>query len=280
MRKNSNLYNTVAIGDLHCGDQLGLFPCDAPFKLDGGGIYEPNIIQKKIWAMWQEFWTEHVPRFTKGENYDIVICGDLIDGRHHGAVHQISQNLATQAKIAQAALDPVIKRCRGRLYIIRGTEAHTGPSGEQEELLAERLGALPNEEGNYARFDLWKKIGDALVHFLHHIGTTSSQAYETTAPHKELIESLAESARWRQSPPDIIVRAHRHRLIKTEIASGNNRAQAVVLPGWQGKTPFTWKVAGGRITQPQIGGVVLRQGDAEFFTLHKIWALSRSKEVE
>jgi len=32
-----------------------------------------------------------------------------------------------------------------------------------------------------------------------------------------------------------------------------------VTPAWQGKTPFVWKIPGGRLSQPQFGGVIIRE---------------------
>jgi len=269
--------NYVFVSDLHCGDQLGLYPVGADIRLDEGGRYEPNTVQRKMWKFWKEFWTKWVPVVTKGEPYGIVVNGDLLDGVHHDSVTQITHNLTSQSRIAYEVLSPLLeaKKCKGGLFVLRGTEAHGGKSGQQEEALAFELGAHKDKEGRSARWELWLKVGDGLVHALHHIGVTGSQAYEATAVQKELTESYVEAARWGERPPDIIIRAHRHRYIKTEVATERGRAQGVVLPGWQGKTPFAFKVAGARLSLPQFGGVVVRQGDREFFTLHKVWSVRR-----
>jgi hypothetical protein len=56
-------------------------------------------------------------------------------------------------------------------------------------------------------------------------------------------------------------------------------AMAVVTPAWQMKTPFTWKIPGARQSQPQFGGIVIRQGDEELHIRKKVWRLERP-EVE
>jgi len=274
-----DIMNWVVVADLHCGCQLGLFNPYGNFLFDEGGSYKVNNVQKEIWKYWKEFWYEWVPTSTKGEPFGVILNGDTLDGSHHQATHQITHNLTDQKKIATEILLPIVDMCEGRLYMIRGTEAHVGKSGQEEEALAKSLGAIPNEYGQYARYDLWKKVGKSLVHILHHIGTTGSQAYESTAVHKELMDSYTEAARWHQRPPDIIVRSHRHRFLKTEIASDRGRAIAVVTPGWQGKTPFTWKIAGARLSVPQFGGILIRQGDQEFFTLNYTKTPERSRTV-
>jgi len=240
-------------------------------------MYYPHNIQKKIWAYWVAFWDEWVPMVTRQEPFILVINGDTTDGVHHNATHQISHNLTTQSKIAYEVLAPIVDKSIG-LYMIRGTEAHAGPSGAEEERLAQKLGAIPNELGQYARYDLWKKVGDGgLVHFLHHIGTTSSNAYEATAVNKELTEEFNEAARWNESPPNVIIRSHRHRHIKISVPTSTGEAIAEVTPGWQGKTPFVWKIPGGRLAPPQFGGVLIRQGDEDFvYTRNKVWTVGRS----
>lgn len=278
--------NVVVVSDTHCGCQVGLCPPKG-VKLDEGGTYRPSRLQRKLWAYWEEFWQSFVPEATRGEPYCVVFNGDAIDGVHHNSTTQITHNLKDQSKIAREVLAPLVDLCDGNYFHVRGTEAHVGKSASAEEGLAASLGAIPNEIGQYARYDLWKSIGDKkLIHFLHHIGTTGSQAYEATAVHKELVESFVEAGRWRSDPPDVIVRSHRHRCLTIELPVGRTgksgkqetgTAMAVVTPAWQGKTPFVWKIPGGRLAQPQWGGVVIRVADGELFARTKVWSPDRSR---
>ena len=276
-----NVINAVVISDLHCGCQLGLCPPEE-IELDNSGSYKSSRFQKVVWKRWVEFWDDWVPMVTKGEPYIIVLNGDAIDGVHHGAKTQITQNLTIQARIAKNALLPQIekKKCVG-YYHIRGTEAHVGKSAEEEERLAEDLGAVQDEEtGNFARWEMWLRMGGALIHFSHHIGTTSSSAYESTAVYKEMVEAFNEAGRWRDEPPDLICRSHRHRQFETRIATEKGYGICIVTPGWQLKTPFTYRIASGRASTPQVGGYLVRRGDEdEIYTRFKIWKLRRAKEV-
>ncbi len=268
--------NLVVVSDLHCGCRLGLCPPEG-VELDDGGRYMPSSFQQALWDGWTEFWDKFVPDATRGERFGVVINGDALDGVHHKATTQVSQNLSDQALIAETVLAPIVDKCEGAFYMIRGTEAHVGQSGAEEERLARSLGAKPSADGQYARYELWKGVGPKLVHLLHHIGTTGSQAYEATAVHKELTESYVEAARWGERPPDVIVRSHRHRYISTAVATGRGHAIAVVTPGWQGKTPFAWKIPGARLAPPQFGGVVIRYGHGEVFALPKVWSVGRTQ---
>lgn len=277
--KAKALNNLVVVSDIHSGCRLALCPPDG-IPLDDGGSYMPSPFQKKLWQYWRIFWDEFVPDAVRGEPFGIVINGDATEGVHHRSTTQISQNIEDQREIAYQLLSPLVTLCDGNFWMVRGTEAHVGASGEFEENLAKRLNTIPNAEGQHARYELWKHVGPKLVHLLHHVGSTGSQAYEATAVHKELVESFAESARWGRRPPDVIVRSHRHRHIETTIATGNgqntSRATAVVTPAWQGKTPFSWKIPGARLSTPQFGGIVIRWAHDELFIRSKVWTVDRS----
>ena len=255
--------NLVVVSDLHAGCQFGLCPPNG-VHLDGGGRYTPNTIQERVYGYWRHFWDKWVPHITEGQPYAVCVNGDSLDGIHHNSVHQISHNLAMQREYARSLLCELAERCRDMgtpFWVVRGTEAHVGQSGQDEEELARDLGARENEFGQHARHELWVYVGPWLGHVMHHVGTTGSQHYETTGVHKELTESFTEAARWGEQPPDFIVRSHRHRMIRTELPTRNGNAFSVVTPGWQAKTPFTYRVAGGRITQPQFGGICIRNGE-------------------
>lgn len=278
-KKIQKINNLIVVSDLHCGCRLGLCPSDL-VSLDDGGTYESSKEQKKVWACWEEFWYKWVPQATHNEPYAVCINGDAIDGVHHGATTQISHNLMDQGRIAAAILRPIKELCEGRLYVIRGTEAHVGQSGCEEERLAESLGAIPDAEGRYARYELWARVGKGLTHISHHISTTGTSAYESTAVTKELAESYCEAGRNRLEPPDVVVRSHRHRHIEVRVPTKLGYGISFTTPGWQLKTPFSYRIPGGRVTTAQVGGSLIRQGDIDLYTRHKVWSASRSQIVE
>jgi len=270
-----DINNLIIVSDTHCGCQFAL--CPPKVRLDGGGYYGLSPLQQHLWGWWNIFWDDWVPRVTRGEPYAVVANGDVMDHRHHNSTTQISQNPADQKKIAAAVWEPIVERAKGGFYLIRGTEAHSGKSSHNEETFAKDLGAISDEGGNYARYDLNIRVGDAHCNILHHIGTTGSQAYETTALQKELIEAFTEAARWRDEPFDFVIRSHRHRYNEVTLATAKGYGKCLVTPGWQGKTPFVWRLAGARMSRPQFGGILVRHGDEEFYTRNRVWTLPRTK---
>lgn len=273
-RKFKGVRNIIVISDTHVGDSLALMHPDGA-ELDDGSRVMPSPLQLKLWAYWREFWDEWVPQVTHGEPFDVVHNGDAIDGVHHGATNQWSHNMGDQKRHAEMILRPVVEACEGRYWHIRGTEAHVGKSGTEEEQLARSLGAVRGPNGNHARWELWKKIDAHLVHFTHHIGTTASAAHETSAVNAEMASLFNEAGRWGHKPPQIIVRSHRHRCSEVRLPAQWGYATAFVTPAWQLKTPFVFKIAGGRNTTPQIGGSLIRLGDEELHTRHMVWDIGR-----
>jgi hypothetical protein len=277
--KRSDVRNIVVVSDLHVGCRLGLIHPDGA-ELDDGGVYKPSRFQLKLWDIWQDFWCSWVPQVTHGEPFTVVCNGDCIDGVHHGSTTQWSQNLEDQGRQAIKILKPIVELCEGRYYHVRGTEAHVGRSGVEEERVARAVGAIPNEVGQHARWDLWIRMADGnLCHFLHHVGTTSSSAHEASAINAELAAMITDSGRWADEPPLVVCRSHRHRCFEVRGPAAHGCMTCFVTGCWQGKTPFAWKVAGARVTTPQIGGSLIRVGGEEIHTRHYVKSLGRSQVV-
>ena len=271
MKRRPAPRSVIVVSDTHCSCRMGLYP-DHSLTLDGGVSAGPSPLQQKMWRLWQEFWTDWVPAATKGEPYIVVHNGDAIDGVHHGSKTQVSQNLADQQMIALECLRPVTERAEV-YYHIRGTEAHVGQSGEHEENLARALGAKPDSDGHSARWELWLDLHGHLIHLTHHVGVSGSSSYESTAPFKEMVEGYVDAGRWDRKPPQVIVRSHRHRHIEVRTPSRDGHSIVTVTPGWQLKTPFVYRMAGARQSQPQVGGILIRVGDRMLYTDSKVWSL-------
>lgn len=274
----------MVVSDLHCGCRAGLYPCDDnDLIFDMGMKYVPSNFQTELTGGWNTFWNEFVPEATRDEPYFLVVNGDGIDGAHHNSKTQISQNHADQKRIAKKILAPILNRreCVG-LHWIRGTEAHVGQSAEMEETLAEELDAVRDKYQQHSQYTKWLRVGGdkgALIHFAHHIGTTGRTHYETSAVMAELGEMWVEAARWGNESADIVVRSHRHRNIEVRAPSRKGYTIGIVTPAWQGKTPFTQKIPGGRQSEPQFGGIVIRQGNLDHYTRSFVVGVEREPET-
>jgi len=259
----------IAISDTHVGGFEGLCPGDG-IQLDSGNRFMPSKFQSYVWECWEHFWHHWVPAQTKHAKRIVVVHnGDVVDGNHHEAVNLLG-NVATQEKAAVRILKPIADKYP--LYMVRGTEAHGGKSEQSTERVAETLKCQEDKDtGNRTWWQVWLDIDGRVFQFAHHIGTTSSAAYETSAPMRELVAGLVESAQWKQRLPDVFVRSHRHRFLPISIPSVNGRIQLVVTPAWQLRTPMIERVD--RMRLPHIGGVIFRVEDGRCETIEKIYPM-------
>lgn len=207
MPSRTGIRHIVAVSDLHAGSSVAI--CPPGFELDDGGSYRLSRFQDVLWDYWCEFWDRWVPEVTGGGPYAVVVNGDVIDGQVKGSAANWSINLADQERAAIELLRPVAQKA-AQFYLIRGTEAHVGKSAQAEERIAAELNAIGHGK-THSRWELWVKLSDGvsspkLIHFAHHIGTTSSTAYESSALNRELVASFVESGQWCQEPPDTVIR--------------------------------------------------------------------------
>lgn len=145
-------------------------------------------------------------------------------------------------------------------------------------MLAKRLGAEPDQYGQYARWRANIRVGRGLVLAAHTIGRTSSAAYETSAPQRALLNAIYRAAKANREIPDIVVRSHRHRHIETKIKTYKGYCRSCITAGWQLMTPY-----GHRIdpeNPPELGGMLVRSGDEDVYTRHETWEIEPPKEVQ
>lgn len=280
-KKIKRLNNLVIVSDFHFGDSASMQP-PGETVLDGGRIIKPSWLQLRIAGIWSEFADDWIPAVTQGEPFALVLNGDTIEGEHHGSKTPVTTNLSDQRKIAEQFLGHFCRQA-ARVYVIRGTRAHDGECAENVEDLAKTLGAKPDKDGRYSRYELWIDVGGALVHIMHHIGYTSSAHHETSAINAELSREISEAGRWGERPPLFVVRSHRHRFGRISLPAeleGKKHAEAVAFctPGWQAMTPFAYRGAG-RVSPPQFGGAVIRVGDEDVYARHFTRIIGRKEGV-
>ena len=268
----------VVVSDLHIGSLSGLCPPEG-IQLDSGGILGQSKMQDYTWRCWNHFWNEWVPARTKGikkSNISVVANGDVIDGNHHQAVDLIP-NVMTQERAAVDILKPIANKYK--LYMVRGTEAHGGKADQNTESIARQLGCPPDTTGNNSVWQLWLDVDGVVIQFAHHIATTSSAAYETSAPMRELVSGLVEAAQWGQRMPDVMVRSHRHRYIPVSIPrSGDRDLQLVITPAWQVRTPHVERID--RMRLPHIGGVIIIVEDGQCQMVKKIYDMPMPEMIQ
>jgi hypothetical protein len=264
----------VCISDLHVGCGMAIMPKDG-FTGDSGVAYFPSPLQQKLYDRWTEGFWPWVEAETGGR-YNVLVNGDLIDGVHHQAVTQWSQNLLDQRRACVELLRPVRERAQ-RFIVVRGTESHVGASGQHDEAIAEALQAEKSPAGTWSHWEAFYRLGGQLCHFAHHIGATTSPFAKSSALQKVIALSYVNSGRWGDEPPVMFVRSHRHQCSWVGEPCKHGIVTCVVLPAWQLKTPYVHRI--GIMSEPEYGGVILFPGNNAVY--HKPWVerVERPEEI-
>jgi len=253
----------VITSDWHCGSNVGL--CPPGTILEEGGEVRLNRVQTQLWAWWREFWDVWLPPLAKGRRRVLVCNGDLVDGEKNPA-GLTAPDMADQRKIAIAVLKGELKR--GDLALVmRGTEAHTGGSGQHEESIAQAAGLETDAlSKQFSIYHFWRRINGVLFSIAHHVGVSQSPVSEVTALTTELVKAMREAGRWGGELPSVLVRSHRHLAAGVILPGRGGLHECFVTPAWQCKTPFAHKLD--RLTLPQIGGVVYQVDESGSWRRH------------
>ena len=260
----------VVISDLHIGSSVGLCPT-AGMRQDDGGWYKLSGKQRSLARCFENFREWALKRTDAAESRVIVINGDLIDGYHHNTVAVATNNVMIQEQTAIEFLKPVAADY-DKTYVVRGTEAHVGKSAQSDEAIARALNCeVDPDTGAHSRWQCWMDVDGLVFNIAHHVGTTSSAAYESSAVMREMVAALVEAGQWEQRLPDVLIRSHRHRYIKIAIPSKKGEIQAAVTPGWQLRTPYIERLD--RMRMPHIGGLVIKVEDGRCEITPKIYPM-------
>lgn len=243
----------AVVSDLHAGSTVGLCPASG-VDLDDGGRYEPSRAQRWLWQCWREYWDEVArERDASGAALYVVLNGDVIDGAHHGTTQIVSGNLDVQGAVARACLE--VPRALGvdRWFVVRGTEAHVGPSAQAEEAIARWLGAERDPDtGTHSWWHLRMLIGGVLIDCAHH-GRTGHRSWTRWNATQLLAADIALShLQSRERPPDLAIRSHYHRYADSYDAQP---VRVIQTPAWQLATAYVHRRAPESLAD--VGGVIV-----------------------
>lgn len=255
----------LVLSDTHVGSTVGVWPGE--HRVEGGGTYRANEYQQWLHRCWRDMLKE-----AKRRRPDVLVLnGDIIQGTNPRDGQLITNKTDIQQAAAYELLAP-LRACCGRMYYVRGTEWHEGKAAEFVEALAQNLDATRDPaSGQWSWWELYLRAGDDVLHFAHHIGTSSVPWYEATVPLRDALMQLAELNRFFGSTAPnlrLMVRSHRHRYIHV---SAPPDLQALVTPAWQLKTAFAHKKASAML--PQIGYVWIEADGGDLVVKPRIYAL-------
>ena len=241
----------AVVSDVHVGSTLAMVPPEG-VRLDDGGTYHPSKHQEWLWKCWEDFWEEVRQAKSKSDLY-IIYNGDLFEGDHHRTTQIISGNPETQDYLASRVFGVPRALKPKAQFVVRGTEAHVGPSGVAEEAFARQYRTTQDEENDtWSWWHFQGEINGVLIDAQHHgkfgrLPWTGPNAVMQQAAH-----IFMESARSGLRHPDIAIRSHMHKYGDSYKAQPT---RVIQTPAWQLKTAFVHKVAPN--SPPDIGGLII-----------------------
>ena len=240
--------------DTHCGSTIGLCPPEG-VRTDDGQEILPSKVQLWLWDCWVKVHQQYdaIARDLKAERWG-VLNGDLVDGDHHGTAQIMSRHPDAQAYIARTTFEMTKSLKLKRLFVVRGTEVHTGTSGSAEESLAHHLNAERDPETHlWSRWHLRLRVHGRLFDVQHH-GKGLGRL-----PHTK--QNGANSLAWRVwqthaerglEAPALAVRSHLHQY--ADSFGANRMTRGLFLPSFQVKTSFVHRIAADEIAD--VGAAV------------------------
>ena len=248
---------TVAIvSDLHCNSTVAL--CPPTVNLDDGGTYRASKAQRWIWRQWTSYWREVAEsRERAGGSLIVVLNGELADDNYHPTTQLVTRNPADMLKLSAAVLTPMLDMLKegDRVFVTRGTEAHSGPSAHLDETIANDISAAPfDEDANiYSHWRLKMQVDDVRFDIAHHPPGGGGRVPWTRGNFANRLAAMIafECAERGERPPHFLIRGHVHRPGDSYDAFS---VRAMVLPSWQLTTSFGHRIGGDPLP---VGGVIV-----------------------
>jgi hypothetical protein len=247
---------TAIVSDTHIGGLTSLslptWNCDTGEVHEDGTpimqLYTATLAQNWIYDSWLDFW-QYVTHLAGRKHRVIAIhLGDIMEGNHHRTV-QAMPNMGDQVGMAIELMKPVANLCsktKGRLFFIRGTEAHAGEGAQSEVGVANALGCQCTWENI---FDIDGVIIDA-----RHHGRAGRRDW-TSAAASMATEAITDAAT--DNPPRPVPRyvftGHNHLVDDSGAKIPSTRA--ISMPSWTLRCAFGYRAAGGK--RSDIGGAII-----------------------
>jgi hypothetical protein len=231
----SDRYVVGDIADSHCGHLLGLLNPETVINLDGVSPkkFQLGITQQHLWRRFMTCLDE-LEDLAGGSPTFLFFNGDITHGtKYLEAVFAVS--IMEQVQIARWCIQEALNRKKLKVKAVRfllGTAAHN-LDGTTEQFLCELLSALyPRISFGVCDHALYEMgVGGATFDVAHHgpsVGTRSwtepnvARAYTLSLMMREIAKG--------REPPQVVLRAHRHRAVKELVNYEGRDTWVVVTP--------------------------------------------------
>jgi len=244
----------VGVADWHTNSTVGLNP--ASFRRESGSRHRAGKVSKDILRRWRSFWKVIAEKKALWDaTVHTFMVGDLGDLNKHSALQLITKN-RTEIKAAMAEIADLPAQVSDYMFIVRGTEAHSGGNGELEEWLAQDLdNAVWCSEEQASWWVANAEIGGKHFQVAHHPPTSSQRPHtlqQAVARAATIIAGRYMATGLERKRPDICIWAHHHTIGAQ--AYGDGGVWGIFLPPWQLRTSFAYRIGMSTDTM-KIGGI-------------------------
>lgn len=223
------------------------------------------------------YWKE-VESFVKEFSAKLICVynGDIYDGQHHGTTQTVSGNPEVQSYIADE-LFRIPRALSPRQFVIRGTEAHAGASGSNEEGFAKGIQAEGDPAtGTWSWWHLRLAVHGVRLDFQHHGRMGQRPWTESNVVNLLAAQIFYEHARRAMPHPHLAIRSHYHRCGDSGEA---HPVRVIQTPAWQLKTAYAHRVAAESIAD--VGGLIITiQPNGSYFVKKTLFQVEPPAWIE
>ena len=229
-------YKIACISDMHVGSTVAL-PAAKQYVLPDGQVLVASVAQLWLLECWQKYWREF--HSIKAKRSAIIINGETVEGEHHAA-----KQIAGQAEVMEAMAVELLRSHIGKvnkLYVTRGSSAHSKQQGMADETVARELGAVRNSAGWHSDYNWRIDAGGVLIDVAHHISGGGVPWMAGNNVRRAVMSCILQAVQRFERPPDLLLRGHVHTTAQFEYAN----TKCIISPSWKLRDEYAHKISAG-----------------------------------
>ena len=258
----------AVVGDLHVNSAVAL--CPEQMARDDGPTILPSKSQLWLRAQWLQFWQD-VATAKAHYHADVVavINGDWGDVNKHSPYQLLSPNTDDVLNWMQETVVP-LRKVADRVFVVRGTEAHTGGVGWIENRAAQEIKAEPDPNtGNPSWWVLRAEFDGVRVLITHHPGTNSTRPWTRGGAANRAAAMVMDAHYSSDWKPQLAVFAHVHH---NEDSFDNHPVRAIFNRSWTLADAYSHR-SGFGIRRDSIGGMVVLCDAGQYKVVKRVYRL-------
>lgn len=240
---------------MHVNSAVGLLPPDA--RLYDGQTVGRSRSQVWLWEPWLDYWhaVETAATKLKADKISAVFNGDWGDMNSHSAFQLLEpENNDVVLDWMVAAVKPATQLCGKQIYVVRGTEAHTGGSGWLENRAAKEIGAQVDTKTGLPSFMVCRLLTEGVrILTAHHPMTSGRVKWTNGSAANRAAASVALTYYNAPQRPNLAVFSHVHH---SEDSYDNQPVRVIYTPPWCLTGNYAARIGEG-LGVTQVGGLII-----------------------